>query len=71
MYLITPTFSGILGAIVFIAWVILAFIALLNIFRTPWLNATSRLVWIVIIIVVPVLGALVYLFWKKVKKVNS
>ncbi len=71
MYFITPAISGIFGLIFLITWVVLAFAALFNLFLTPWLNVISRVVWLVIIIVIPVLGALIYLFWKKVRKVDN
>ncbi len=71
MYLITPAFSGIFGLIFLALWLILALITIIGLVRTPWLNIPARILWITVIMVVPVLGALVYLFWVKVKRVNS
>lgn len=71
MYFITPAFSGIFGLMVLVTWLILAIIAFVDLSRTRWLNAANRILWVVVIIIIPILGALVYLFWKKVKQVEN
>jgi hypothetical protein len=67
MYLITSAFGGTLGLVFLILWGLLALYSLVNILRTHAINGESKLLWIVIIIVVPILGSLTYLFWRRVK----
>ncbi|HVW14280.1 MAG TPA: PLDc N-terminal domain-containing protein [Mucilaginibacter sp.] len=67
MYLITSAFSGTLGLIFLAIWAILSFYTLVNVLRTHAVNEGSKILWLVVIIVVPIIGALFYLFWRKVK----
>jgi len=67
MYLITSAIGGTLGLIFLIIWGLLSLYTLINIFRTHKVNEGSKILWIIIIIVVPILGSLTYLFWRKVK----
>lgn len=67
MYLITSAFGGTLGLIFLILWILLSLYTLINILRTHAINTDSKVLWIVVIIVVPILGALLYLFWRRVK----
>ena len=68
MYLITSAVGGTLGLIFLIVWGALAIYTVINVIRTHKLNLGSKILWAVIIIVVPILGSLVYLFWRKVKE---
>ncbi|MBS1526599.1 MAG: PLDc N-terminal domain-containing protein [Bacteroidetes bacterium] len=63
----TSAFSGTLGLIFLALWAILSFYTLVNVLRTHSINEGAKILWIVVIIVVPILGALFYLFWRKVK----
>ncbi|HVS91953.1 MAG TPA: PLDc N-terminal domain-containing protein [Mucilaginibacter sp.] len=67
MYLITSAFSGTLGLIFLALWAILSFYTIVNILRTHTVNEGSKILWLIVIIVVPIIGALFYLFWRKVK----
>jgi hypothetical protein len=67
MYLITSLIGGTFGLIFLIAWGLLSLYSLINIFRTHAINLGSKVLWAVIIIVVPILGSLTYLFWRSVK----
>lgn len=67
MYLITSAIGGTFGLIFLIVWALLSIYALINIIRTSNINLGSKVLWIIIIVVVPILGSLVYLFWRKVK----
>jgi hypothetical protein len=67
MYLITSAIGGTLGLIFLIIWGLLSLYALINILRTHKINEGSKILWVVVIIVVPILGSLTYLFWRKVK----
>jgi len=67
MYIITSAISGTLGFIFLIIWALLVVISFLNILRTHTLNLPNKLLWILIIVVVPILGSLIYMVWKTVK----
>ncbi len=70
MYILTSAFSGVLGLILMAAWLVLAVVTILDILRNTEHNLTlgNQLLWIVIIIVIPIIGPLVYLLWKSSKK---
>lgn len=68
MYLITSAIGGTFGLIFLIVWALLSLYSLINVFRDSSINGGTKILWIVIIIVVPILGSLTYLFWRKVKE---
>ena len=63
MHFISELISGIFGLIFFVAYLILFVYALLDILKNPNLNQTTKLLWILIILVAPILGSLIYIFW--------
>ncbi len=65
MYLITSAVSGILGLIFLTAWVLLSLYSIVYIARNPNANRGLKVLWILIIIVFPIVGAISYLVWKK------
>jgi hypothetical protein len=67
MYLITSAIGGTFGLIFLVLWAMLALYSLLHVLRNDNINGGSKILWVVIIIVVPILGSLIYLFWKSVK----
>jgi hypothetical protein len=67
MYLITSAFGGTLGLIFLLIWGLLSLYSLINVLRSHAINGGTKMLWVVIIIVVPILGSLTYLFWKSVK----
>jgi hypothetical protein len=67
MYLITSAFGGTLGLICLILWLALSLYSLVNILRTHAINGGSKVLWMLIIIVIPIVGSLTYLFWRSVK----
>lgn len=67
MYLITSAFGGTLGLICLILWLALSLYSLINILRTHAINGGSKVLWMLIIIVIPIVGSLTYLFWRSVK----
>jgi len=67
MYLITSAFGGTLGLIFLIIWFGLSLYSLINILRTHAINGGSKILWVVLIIVIPIVGSLSYLFWRSVK----
>jgi hypothetical protein len=68
MYLITSTIGGTLGLIFLILWALLSLYSLVNVIKNRNINGDSNILWVVIIIVVPILGSLTYLFWRSVKE---
>lgn len=67
MYLITSAIGGTLGLIFLFIWGLLSLYCLVNILRTHSINEGSKILWVIIIIVVPILGSLTYIFWRQVK----
>lgn len=50
---------------------ILALICLVDILRADFKDGTKKLLWVVIVLVAPVLGALIYLLFGRRQKVQS
>ena len=67
MYLITSTVGGTFGLLFLFLWVLLGVFAFFNILRNKNINSSAKLLWIVMIAVVPVLGAITYLFLRSLK----
>ena len=73
MYLITSAVSGTLGFIFLIIWGVLSILALVTILRNKghYLNIGNRLLWMLVVLVVPILGSVIYLFWKSAKNPDA
>jgi hypothetical protein len=67
MYLITSAIGGTLGLIFLIIWALLSIYSLVNVLRNKNMNGGAKILWVVIIIVVPILGSLTYLFLRSIK----
>ncbi len=67
MYLITSAIGGTFGLIFLIIWALLSVYSLINVLRNRNINGGTKILWVVVIIVVPIVGSLIYLFWKSVK----
>jgi hypothetical protein len=67
MYLVTSAIGGTLGLIFLVIWGLLSLYTLINILQTHKVNEGSKILWVIIIIVVPIVGSLTYLFWRRVK----
>ena len=63
MEIVTSLVSGLFGLIFFIIEVILIVYALMDIFKNPNFNTNTKLLWVIIIVLIPILGSLLYLFW--------
>lgn len=63
MEIVTSLVSGLFGLIFFIIELILIVYALMDIFKNPNFNTNTKLLWVVIIVLIPILGSLLYLFW--------
>jgi hypothetical protein len=57
---IGPSFRGALG----IVWLILMIYALLQVIKSN-VPTNTKLLWIIVIVVAPVIGSLIYLLWGK------
>lgn len=62
MHFIGELISGAFGLIFFIAWVLLVLYAIMSILRSG-MNQNTKLLWFIIIILIPVVGSLLYIFW--------
>jgi len=63
MHFISELISGIFGFIFFVLYVVLFIYALLDIIKSSRLNQNTKLLWIIIILIAPILGSLIYLVW--------
>jgi len=68
MYLITSAIGGTVGLIFLVIWALLGLYSLINVLRNSNINNGTKVLWVAIIIVVPILGSLIYLFWRSVKE---
>jgi hypothetical protein len=67
MYLITSAIGGTLGLIFLFVWTLLSIYSFVNVLRDHNINSGSKILWVLVILVVPILGSLTYLFWRSVK----
>ncbi|HEY9003847.1 MAG TPA: PLDc N-terminal domain-containing protein [Mucilaginibacter sp.] len=67
MYLITSTIGGTFGLIFLFLWVLLGIFAFFNILSNKNINNGAKLLWLIIIAVVPILGSTTYLFLRSLK----
>ncbi len=56
--------GGLFRFILGLLWFILIVIALLDLFRSG-LPTNTKLLWLIVILIAPVLGSLIYLLWGK------
>ncbi|MBW4890306.1 PLDc N-terminal domain-containing protein [Mucilaginibacter sp. HMF5004] len=63
MELVTSVVSGVFGLIFFIVEFVLIVYALMDIFKNPNFNLNTKLLWVIIIVLIPILGSLLYIFW--------
>ena len=56
-------FPGFLfGGIFSLLWIVLIIYTLLDIFKSS-IAQNSKILWIIVVLVAPILGSLIYLFW--------
>lgn len=63
--------TGTFGLIVMIIWLLLLIFTLLHAIGNRNIDKNSKVLWVAIMVVVPILGSLVYLFWRGVKRVAN
>ena len=59
--------GGLLRFIFGVIWAILIIIALMDLFTSP-LPTNTKLLWLIVILIAPVLGCLIYLIWGRNQK---
>lgn len=64
LLLVTSIFGGTVGLLFMLVWGLLSLIALISIFGKRGMYLSSRLLWILIVLAVPIGGALLYLSWR-------
>lgn len=63
MEFISSVIGGTFGLIFFIAEVLLVIYAIMDILRNSNLNQNTKILWFIIILIAPILGPLLYIFW--------
>jgi hypothetical protein len=66
-----PLVSGTLGLILMIVWLALLIFTLFHAIGNKNIDRNNKWLWVLIMVVVPILGSLVYLFWRLVKRVPN
>ncbi len=66
-----PLVPGTLGLILMIVWLALLVFTLFHAIGNKNIDRNNKWLWVVIMVVVPILGSLVYLFWRLVKRVAN
>jgi len=61
-------FGGFFRFIFGVIWIILIVVTLLDLFKTA-LPTNTKLLWLIIILVAPIFGSLIYLFWGKYQRI--
>lgn len=68
MTLLTLLFIGSIFRFIFaVLWIILVVYALLDLFKSS-LPQNTKLLWLIVILLAPVFGSLIYLFWGKTQR---
>ena len=61
-------FGGFFRFIFGVIWIILVVAALLDLFKAV-MPTNTKLLWLIVILVAPVFGSLIYLFWGKYQRI--
>jgi hypothetical protein len=61
-------FGGFFRFIFGVIWMILIVVTLLDLFKSV-LPTNTKLLWLIIILVAPIFGSLIYLYWGKYQKI--
>ncbi|HUH33801.1 MAG TPA: PLDc N-terminal domain-containing protein [Daejeonella sp.] len=61
-------FGGFFRFIFGVIWIILVVAALLDLFKAV-MPTNTKLLWLIIILVAPIFGSLIYLFWGKYQRI--
>ena len=61
-------FGGFFRFIFGVIWIILVVAALLDLFKTV-MPTNTKLLWLIVILVAPILGSIIYLYWGKHQRI--
>lgn len=61
-------FAGFFRFIFGVIWIILVVAALLDLFKTV-MPTNTKLLWLIVILVAPILGSIIYLYWGKHQRI--
>ena len=61
-------FGGFFRFIFGVIWMILVVVTLLDLFKSM-LPTNTKLLWLIVILVAPIFGSLIYLYWGKYQKI--
>jgi len=67
MEYVSSFISGAFGLVFFIIEAILVIYAVLDIIKNRNFNMNTKLLWVIIIILIPILGSILYLVWGRNK----
>jgi len=62
-------FGGFFRFIFGVIWIILIVVTLLDLFKTE-MPTNTKLLWLIVILVAPIFGSLIYLFWGKYQRIQ-
>jgi beta-lactamase regulating signal transducer with metallopeptidase domain len=68
MELLLPSAALIIWTILSIVSLVLMVIALVNVLRSEFGDSTSKLIWVIVILFMPLVGSLLYLGYRKKAK---
>lgn len=57
--------GGLFRFIFGVLWFILVVVALFDLFQNKTIRTNTKLLWLIVILIAPVFGSLIYLFWGK------
>ena len=60
--------GGLFRFIIGVIWLILFVVALMDLFKSS-LPTNTKLLWLIVILIAPVLGSLIYLLWGKNQRI--
>jgi hypothetical protein len=70
MFILTSAISGIFGLVFLAIWLLLSIFTVISVLRNRGhqLNVYDKILWMLLIIVVPIVGSLIYIIWKSARK---
>ncbi|MCJ8208447.1 PLDc N-terminal domain-containing protein [Mucilaginibacter sp. RS28] len=68
---LTPIFSSVFGLIFLILWIGLVIFSVFKILANKEMDVNGKILWLLIVLIVPIGGALVFLLWRNVKRIAN
>jgi uncharacterized membrane protein YhaH (DUF805 family) len=60
-YPMWDVFWSLLGVFLFVAWIMVVFAMLVDVFRSHEMSAVAKGLWVVVVLLIPFIGVLIYL----------